>query len=245
MQILEAETGFGPVRFFGENLNEGSDFYISANAPVAEAKVVLFFDSRGISGGSWEESLLKKLEDRFADTLCLTVARPLELTTWATLYNFMRLNGLSPEILVTNVGIVDCTPKKFSLCQDMLAQVQYLAESEGGEIQQLEDWVLTSGESETLFTVNYSESYAGQVRRLFSSFPVLCVKTPLVSPDIGIERKRPPCFFSQLHKTNQFIESLGLKTVELGNFGRDFTYDAVHWTPQGNTFAYEQIVKKL
>jgi len=244
MQILEAETGFGPVRIFGDKLNPGGDFFVRANCPVEAVKVLLFFDSRGISGGSWEESLLKKLETRYQETGCLTVARPLELTTWATLYNFVRLNALRPELLITNVGIVDYTPKKYSLCQDMLAQVGYSGPG-GAEIHELEQWVLSSGETETLFTVDYSEAYAERLRGLFASFPVVSVKTPLVEPGIKIERVRPPCFFRQLHKTNQFIDSLGFRTVELGTFGRELTYDAVHWTPEGNLFAYEQITRNI
>lgn len=245
MKIIEADSGFNSIKFFGDVFNLGQDCYIKANSPLDLVKVVLFFDSRGISAGQWESSLLKKLLDYFESSNYLAIARPLELTTWATLYNFLQLNKLQPELLITSVGLVDCTPKKLSLCESMISQIMFTDEKGGNEIQELDEWVLSNGAKEKLFTVNYSKSYGLKLKNHFSSLPIVSVKTPIVDSDINIERHRPPSFFKQLQKTNEFIDFLDCKSVETGKFDRTLTYDAVHWTPIGNDLVFEQIIRSL
>jgi len=245
MRIINVNTGFEPLRFFGDHFYEGNDFYIKSNCALADVRYLLFFDSRGISA-NWETSLLKKLSVYLKSEAYLIVARPLELTTWATLVNFITLNKLNLTCLLTNVGIVDYTPKKKSLCLDMLTQIEHTAEKgEGCMMHPLEEYHLSSGQSEILFGVEYSSSYLNQTKTHMSAFPLISIKTPLVDPGIKIERVRPASFFKQLFQTNKFIDALNVKTVELGCFDRDFTYDAVHWTPEGNDFVFSKVLEYL
>jgi hypothetical protein len=134
--------------------------------------------------------------------------------------------------VITNVGIVDYTPKKELLCLDMLKQIKYVTEEQGA-VHRLEEYRLSDGRTETLFNAAYSSSYISRMKAYVSSIPLISIKTPLIKPDIKIERPRPASFFSQLHKTNELIDSLGITSVELDNFDNGFTYDAVHWTARG------------
>jgi hypothetical protein len=96
VDLLEVDTGFDRIKFFGDRY-EGHDFFVKANAQLSEVELVLFFDSRGISK-DWESSLLKMLLEHFHSKKYLAIARPIELTTWATLYNFFQLNITSVRL---------------------------------------------------------------------------------------------------------------------------------------------------
>jgi hypothetical protein len=245
MQIIKVNTGFEDLCFWGDHFHEGGDFYIKANCPLADVKYLLFFDSRGISA-SWETSLLKKLSVYLKSEAYLIIARPLELTTWATLINFIVSNKLNLACLLTNVGIVDYTPKRKILCLDMLLQVEHTIEKgKGCVMHPFEKYHLSCGQSETLFGIEYSLSYLNQMKTHMSMMPLISIKTPLVDPDIKIDRARPVSFFKQLYQTNKLIDSLKVRSIDLGYFDRDFTYDAVHWTPEGNDFVFSKILKYL
>ncbi|MBF0245874.1 MAG: hypothetical protein HQL31_11505 [Planctomycetes bacterium] len=244
MRPLAIDTGHGWVHLAGDKLYEGRDSVVKANGPLGEVKVILFFDSRGVSS-EWNGSLLKLLMEYYQTTTYLAIARPLEMTTWATLYNFLCLNEFSPELLITNVGIVDFTPKKHLLCQTMMDQIRFGGDDGELSPQFLENYRLANGRQEPLYSVPYLEPYRQQLQRLLLTLPLLAIKTPVVDPSIVIERKRPASFFSQLAKTNEFIDSLGCPTVELGCFDERLTYDAVHWTPMGNRFVFDKVVGVL
>lgn len=243
MNLLQADSGFGPVRFYGKALHVGHDFFVSGNCPPSKAEVVLFFDSRGISAGG-DTSLLRLLLRRLQDRAWLAVCRPLELTTWASFHNFLLLNALHPKKVVTNVGIVDFTPKKPALAQDMLDQANH-GGAGNGRIRKLEDWTLSNGQREALCTVEYAERYLSGLREAVRAIPLLAIKTPVVSPDIAIDRPRPQSFFAQLPCTNRFIDQLSCETIDPGPFDRSRTYDAVHWTEEGNRRIYESVCKFL
>lgn len=244
MSTLEINTGHGEISLVGNKVYEGHDYYVKANAPLSDVKVILFFDSRGVSK-NWESSLLKKLLEYFESSSYLIVARPLELTTWPTLYNFLGLNRLSPELLITNIGIVDFTPKKYSLCQLMVEQVMFDGEAGVSSILPLETYQLSNGQEEMLFSVDYSEQYKQHLKSFFFNVPILAIKTPAVDPGINIERIRPASFFTQLHKTNKFIDMLGCTSIDLGCFDNRLTYDAVHWTREGNELVFDKIISHL
>lgn len=244
MNMIEVETGYGQIKLYGEELHSGPDHYIKANCPLSAAKMIFFFDSRGISG-NWETSLLNQLLDYYDAEPYLAISRPLELTTWATLYNFMQINDLKPERLITNIGIVDFTPKKRLLCESMISQINFVSDTQEAEIQELDEWVLSNGERQTLSTVEYSEAYIHRLKRYFTTIPLIAIKTPLVDAAIDITRFRPPTFFTQLQKTNSFIDRLDCESIDLGCFDHSLTYDAVHWTEKGNRLVFEKIRKYL
>jgi hypothetical protein len=97
MQNISFNTDWGHLSFWGDRFHVGHGFYIDTNCKLDTVKYLLFFDSRGISA-QWETSLLKKLLDYLSSTAYLVVARPLELTTWATLFNFMKLNNIQHRL---------------------------------------------------------------------------------------------------------------------------------------------------
>lgn len=241
MRTLEIDTGYDRIRLFGEKVYEGHDFLVKANAPLSAVELVLFFDSRGISK-DWNSSLLKMLIAHYKSKKYLVVARPLELTTWATLYSFFQLNRLSPKLLITNVGIVDFTPKKYSLCQSMVEQISAGFETENSVIESLESHLLSNGKDEMLYSVIYPEQCKQLLKDFFLSTPTVAIKTPLVNQSIEITRKRPSSFFTQLEKSNDFIDELGCDSIEPGLFDHRLTYDAVHWTREGNRTVFDKII---
>lgn len=244
MRVLSLKTKHGTVCIPGDSLHSGHDFFVESNAPPRDVDALFFFDSRGISR-SWDTSLLKMLLNHFKDCRFWAISRPLELTTWATLYNFLRSNEMQPKLILTNVGIVDFTPKKQSLCVSMVEQISAGFEGRVSNIQPLGRYDLSSGDSETLYSINYSEEYIVQLRDYFTSKPLIAIKTPVVDPNIPIERKRPSSFFSQLFKTNEFIDRLGCEAVDPGPFDRHLTYDGVHWTPRGNRLVFNALTRHL
>lgn len=127
----------------------------------------------------------------------------------------------------------------------MVEQIFVGPNAEGSVIQPLETYQLSDGRCEMLFSVIYPEQYKAQLKGFLGAKPVLAIKTPLVDPDIRIERKRPLSFFTQLSKTNEFIDELGCDSVDLGCFDHHLTYDAVHWTQQGNKVVFDKIISKL
>lgn len=244
MHELKIDTGYGEILLVGDKLHEGHDFLVKANAPLDEVEVVLFFDSRGISK-DWESSLLKMLVEYFGAKNYLAIARPLDLTIWATLYNFFHWNRIFPQLLITNVGLVDFTPKKLSFCHAMVEQVAFTCETESSEILPMENYRLSSGREEMLFSVNYPDRFKLLLRDFLHATPTIAVKTPLLDPGIRIERKRPASFFAQLRKTNEFIDELSCTCTTPGCFDERQTYDGVHWTQAGNKLIFDKIIRQL
>lgn len=243
MQVIDVLAAFESIKLWGDRLYQGPDQYIFASCPLPQVKYLFFFDSRGISG-EWETSLLKSILSYVKEDY-LIVARPLELTTWATLYNFLNLNSLSFERIITNIGIVDYTPKKKILCENMMAQVKFKDELPACMIYELEEYHFSNGDKDSLFSVEYDDYYIEKMRAFFASLPLVSIKTPIVSGAISIQRKRPASFFKQIYKTNQLIDLLEITSIDLGIFDNHLTYDAVHWTSKGNEYIFEKLKKYL
>lgn len=126
MQPIEfACPGLGPLQVMGGRLHDGHDFVVRSNAYNSALDYLLFLDSRGISR-EFEQSLADKLITRLSQLgkTFLLVCRPLELTIWATLIGFLALNKLNPGKIITNMGFVDFTPKKQSILQDAVRQIE-------------------------------------------------------------------------------------------------------------------------
>jgi len=242
MRVLEAETGFGPVAFFGTKLHSGHDYFLQSNCSPESARIICFFDSRGVSA-AFASSLVKMFVDLFKKENYLVVCRPLDLTTWATLTNFIKLNTLHSDLLITNVGMVDCTPKKQNLCIDMIEQIEYAFKGCKLDTYRLGHGILSDGQKAPLFSINYPDQYIDYMKQVFESVQLLAIKTPLVNQNIRIDRLRPACFFSQLEKSNQLIDELGFKALDLGWFDKRMTYDAVHWTQEGNEFVFNEVIR--
>ena len=244
MKILEIETGHDIVKFYDESLYTGPDFFIKSSCPLDSVKYCFFFDSRAISG-SWERSLLQMLLNHFSGENWLAITRPLNLTIWPTLLNFLYKNKINPDLLITNVGLVDFTPKKKLFVNNMIGQTKFFCPDYEPKMIPMEEYGLSDGTKERLFTLEYNDVITRKIKNTLSGFPVLTIKSPLVDSKIEIERKRPQSFFSQLVVTNNFIDELGFQTINPGIFDTKLTYDAVHWTRQGNELIFNKILENL
>lgn len=235
-------SGFGPIYFIGEKLNERDDFLIRSNCDRDNLDLLVFLDSRGVGGaykGSIAERVIMHIQEgrRF-----LMICRPLELTTWATFFNFMTLNKLNPGRIVTNMGFVDFTPKKESILLDAIQQVEALMGNGVAESKFAEHYVSSSGESLPLFSMSYGSAYKRNVEEVIKNRSAVIMNSPLLAPDIRIKRERPKSFFSNLEISNNFNRSIdGAKVIDFQGFDEKQTCDGVHYTIDGN----EQVFKAL
>ena len=154
MKILKHSYKENKINIIGDKFHQGEDFFIFLKGSIEEAKIVIFFDSRGISK-SYNDSLIKMLIDYYVDCNIIVIVRPLELTTWVTLYNFLCYNNVKPKFIITNLGIVDCTPKKKSICKLMSCQIEYSFKSKVKLIP-LENYLLSNNKIEKLYTIHQS-----------------------------------------------------------------------------------------
>ena len=244
MHIFPLDAGHATVSVYGEDAYSGHDFKALANVPLAQVEVLVFFDSRGISG-QWQGSLMQLVVDDLGDTPFLALARPLAMTTWATLLNVLVINELTPRLILTNVGLVDCTPKKRTLCDDVLEQIRFVQPGTSSRLHYLEPYVLSSGATEELYSVEYDDEYMSLLSRRVNAQQTIAIKTPLVSPRLPIERARPATFFSQLQSSNRLVDAVGCQTIELGEFDAGLTYDGVHWTPDANRMIFDKVKRLL
>lgn len=252
MSALEVECdGFGSLRFPGGRANGHHDFLVRANGDGPAPDVLGFFDSRGVGGefaGSIAERFLHLMESGSAGRprRYLLVCRPLELTTWATLLNFLAANALEPRRIVTNTGFVDFTPKKQSILDDAVAQVEFRFGPGVARSQFVEQYTGSDGEEIPLYSMSYGEEYRRGIESLAAARPLIVVNTPTVSADIRVPRRRPRSFFDALEQGNQFNRSIrGAVVLQPPAFDEHHTYDAVHYTNAGNELIFEQIREQL
>ena len=227
----------------GDKIHQGHDYFLKCNISNENPDIFILMDSRGLSK-SYEKSLAKMFVNYFSKEKYLLIVRPLEFTTWATLYNTLSVNNLNPKVIITNVGIVDCTPKKKSICESILSQINYFYDSEIPFIY-LEEYLLSNGKLEKVYTIDYPESLIEKMNEIFSQNRIYAIKTPIVNQSIKIDRKRPASFFEQLKSTNNLIDKINCNSIDLGRFNLDFTYDAVHWTQTANKYIFNEVIKKL
>lgn len=237
----------GKLKVIGDRLHDGHDFVVKSNAKSYTVDYLIFLDSRGISR-KFEDSLADKLITQIAlnGASYLLVCRPLELTTWATLINFMAINILKPAKIITNMGFVDFTPKKMTVLEDSVAQVEFAIGKGVATSVFAEAYLSSSGENIDLYSMSYSEKYKKAIECVTSKTPTVIINTPFVSEDIDIERKRPHAFFTSLAHSIDFNRAItDAQVVGLPIFDEKFTYDGVHYTPQGNDVAFGAIKNYL
>lgn len=250
MNDFEADCeGFGRLRFPGGRRNVNADFLLRANDAGPAPDVLAFFDSRGVGGG-YAGSIAERLVNLFAAGAgarsYLLVCRPLELTTWATLLNFLAANQLEPRQVVTNMGFVDFTPKKQSILDDAVRQVETLLGPNAAGAQFVEQHASSGGDDIPLYSMNYGDGYRQVIETLAASRPLLVVNTPAVSRDIRVPRQRPASFFDALEEGNEFNRSIrGATILDPPRFDERHTYDAVHYTDAGNELIYDKIREHL
>jgi hypothetical protein len=247
MEVLEFPCpNIGRVKFYGNRLNTGLDFLIKCNAIDNEVDKLVFLDSRGV-GREFNGSLAEKIITRMdLKSSYIMVCRPLELTTWATLSNFMALNSIKPRKIITNMGFVDFTPKKLALLEDAIKQVDYIIGEKVAKSIFADNYVSSTGEVIKLYSMMYSQQYKQSIQNIVRSIPTVIVNTPIVDQGINIQRKRPHAFFKGLALSAAFNQSImGAEVVNLPLFDKTLTYDAVHYTILGNEVIFNMIKEYL
>ncbi len=235
------------ILFFGDELNDRHDFYVSSNTLSREIDVLIFLDSRGISS-CFEDSIIDKIIEEIRDTNSyLLVARPLEITTWMTLYNFMRLNNIKPHKIITNMGFVDFTPKKITIVEKSIDQYNCYFSQEQAEVEFLEEFLTEDNKSLDLYIQTYPKSFINEIEIYFKGIPFLIINTPLLQDGYRSPRSRPPSFFKSIVKSNLFNRSLKLDALifDFENFTINESYDGVHYTLKGNDVIFSSIKSSL
>jgi hypothetical protein len=237
---------FGKITFGGDRLRSGYDRVIRSNCARHDLELLLFFDSRGISAtysGSIAERLLTLVE---SSRSYLLICRPLELTTWATLFNFLTLNELSPKTIVTNVGFVDFTPKKQSILDDAVRQVEVFMGKDTAHSRAVEHYASDDGEQILLFSMRYDDAYRRNIETVLTKGTTVVVNSPPLVPGISLRRKRPRAFYTGLAESIKFNRSLnGVAVIDFPAFDETKTYDGVHYTQLGNEIVFREIAKYL
>jgi len=233
--------GIGPFYLKGGAINHGHDFLARANCNREAVDLLVFFDSRGI-GATFDGSLAQRIILHAKARPYLLICRPLHLMTWATLVNFLSLNNLRPKQIVTNMGFVDFTPKKQSVLEDSIEQVEAIMGSNIAIPIFAEDYILSNGETEPLFVMEYDSAYADKINYVLNDCSTFVLNTPGLSSDIHIERERPNSFFTMIEKSNHFNRSLMVNHVfDFSGFTEKQTYDGVHYTSLGSEMIFREI----
>ncbi len=238
---------YRPLKFFGNAPYVGHDRLLRSNAEAGPIDILFFLDSRGVSGqleGSLTERLLSFSAER--QWRCLMICRPLELTIWASLLNFLALNEIRPSRIVTNMGFVDFTPKKPEILDDAMAQVAHRLGQDAATAVFLEESTRLNGEVIPLYGMRYAAAYSEGIAALARTVPVIVINSPLVSPSCVLPRPRPASFFAALEESNAFNRGIpGTVTVDLPVFDLAMTYDGVHYTADGSNVIFNHVKEYL
>jgi len=235
--------GLGSLQLVAERLHEGYDFVVRSNAEHPKFDYLLFFDSRGISR-EFEHSLADKLIKKILqlEKTYLLICRPLKLTVWATLVGFMALNRMNPSKIITNMGFVDFTPKKKSILEDVVQQVNTVFGEEVASAYFIEHYCSSGCDEVPLYAMRYEDAYRCAIEALAERCTLVVLNTPLVHSGMALQRKRPISFFPAIVESNAFNHSItGAKVIDLPTFDRTHTYDAVHFTRSGNELIFGRL----
>lgn len=241
---LEYVLGNSLLQFYGDQLNSRPDFLIKTNCSPDKVEVLIFFDSRGISSdynGSVAERIVQKLENK--KERYLLVSRPLEITTWMTLYNFVRLNNIKPIKIITNMGFVDFTPKKIEVIEKSTIQYNCFFSNAEADVHFVERYPGLNGQDLELFMQHYPETFKDSLVTLFENTTLLVFNTPILASNYYYERARPASFFQGVKEGNEFNDTLrgNVNVFNFKEFSNDETYDAVHYTSKGMKQLYSSI----
>ena len=91
MKKISLKIKNSKLYFYDKTFNKNNDFLISTNTKLREYYCLIFLDSRGFSLKS-KKNFLDFFKKKFKKKKYLIISRPLEMTTWASLINFLKLN---------------------------------------------------------------------------------------------------------------------------------------------------------
>ena len=235
------------IYFYGKSLWKGKDNLIDISTDKNHIDYLIFMDSRGFSGplnSSLVGRIIVELKNR--NKSYLIIVRPLELTIWATLYNFYILNNFKFSNLITNMGFVDFTPKKKSICEDSLEQITKAVGYCEANAKSVEFIKNKDNQDLEVFRIEYSEKYKLMAEKIAKKQRTIILNSPKVNKNIAIERVRHNSFFESLSLGNTFNRNLSNATIiEPGTFNKSHTFDAVHYTPLGSKKIFAQLQEVL
>ena len=169
--------------------------------------------------------------------------------------NFIYLNDISFNSLVTNLGFVDTTPKKQIFNDDIISQVPNGLDENQLNKSKLCDYQLNDGKTESLYSLDYS-NLLEQLSNIIASYfqKVYLIEVVEFNPSINIERARPAEFFSQLKQANALINGIAeiskkLEIIRMNSWQsippEIISYDAVHFTPQGHEYVLGKLIEGI
>jgi hypothetical protein len=230
--------------FYDESFNPNSDFLISVNTRNQNYHVLIFLDSRGVSLKS-EKNLIAFFKKKFKKKRYLIISRPLEMTTWASLINFLKLNKkITYKYLITNMGFNDFTPKKRKLALNVKEQTKLFLEKKG-KIEYLEKYTDKRNIKINLYNVNFGKNFIQNLNSQLPSKKLILMNTPpLKKKMIFTMRARPNSFFKMIKTTIRFNKKIKtLSTINFLTFNNNDTYDGVHYTNGGYTKIFKALNK--
>jgi len=232
--------------FYNESFNKNNDFMISTNTNNKNYHVLIFLDSRGFSLKS-KKNLIIFFKKKFKKKKYIIISRPLEMTTWASLINFLKLNQkITYKYLITNMGFNDFTPKKKKLALNVLKQANLLLDKKA-KIEYLEKYIDKKNIKINLYNVNYAKNLVNNLNHQLPNEKLILINTPPLEKKITFTtRARPNSFFKMNTATIKFNKKIKtLSTINFLNFGNKDTYDGVHYTNFGYTKIFKAINKLI
>lgn len=235
----------------GEKTLAKENIIMFSDEKLSEIEYLLFVDSRGLvnNHNTIEYSfiyLLKKELD-LKKISYLIMSRPKNLTIFSTISNFIKLNpNLNFKYLITNLGLVDCTPKKQDNIEDILLQLKQFSNIDYSIVEH-EKYLLSNGQIESLRSIEYTKEYLIELNTFLNKKFEQCyfLNTPIVLDNIEMDRERPKSFFTQLNKTNKLVDSIvGLnkqKNILIDIQDLNATYDGVHYTEEGHQLVFNRL----
>ena len=206
-----------------------------------------YFDSRGsrISDSDSKSLYELILTNHVVDNQDLIIeVRPSELTTFASLLEYIYFFNGHISRLVTNVGFVDFTPKKKVLLEEHRSTCERL----GIEYEEMiveKNYELSNGERCNLHSIHYKDSFIELLDRHLSHIPeITFLSTPTNFKNHELwKRIRPKCFFRGIQETNNFLNLVvnRIPRISLINLDDILTFDGVHW----DSYNHFEIFKKL
>lgn len=237
--------------------NIALQYALSEEGTHAEVDYLLFFDSRGLTTENNDLSLahLKLLVENLVknNKSVVALSRPKNLTIFSTLINFLKLHPmLKFKYLVTNVGFVDCTPKKQEFIEDIFLQSGQVRID--NNIVFLETYLLANEEFANLYSVDYSLNILNHISIVLAeSFEkVYFLSTPEIDMTYNLERSRPTSFYARLKSSNELVRSIAQNIknshiIDIASLGKDkmVSYDSVHYTTYGHQLIYQKIMDEI
>lgn len=238
-------------------LNVHNDTFVENSRNLKEFDFLCFFDSRGSTlDNNKSKTFSGLLIDYFRsiNKTFVIICRPLEVTVFFSLFNFLYSNDTKAQNLITNMGFVDFTPKKREITEDTALQKELLFDDIKCLTKNLGKYRLSNGSQEILKYIDINpcaDTFSKFLEKQFKM--VYLLETPEFKPECTFPRERPASFFKQLTETNLFINKMSsysnkvavVSSPVISDNYLDFSYDGVHFTDIGHRKQFEVIMSNI